>query len=76
MLTPEDLALLDKALACVCELRGVSQASPSSQESAKVLIKFVSEWNSKQVPAAGNADWAKVSVGKFLTHCLVVYAFH
>jgi hypothetical protein len=40
VLTPEDLALLDKAFARVCELRGVSQASPSAQESAKVLINL------------------------------------
>lgn len=38
VLTPEDLALLEKAFVRVCELRGVSPASPSAQESAKVLI--------------------------------------
>ena len=40
VLTPEDLALLDKAFARVCELRGVSQGSLSAQESAKVLINL------------------------------------
>lgn len=38
VLTAEDLALLDKAFARVCELRGVSQTSPPAHESAKVLI--------------------------------------
>lgn len=39
-LTPDDLALLEKAFARVCELRGVSEASPPAQESAKVLINL------------------------------------
>jgi hypothetical protein len=39
-LTPDDLALLEKAFARVCELRGVSQASPQAQEGAKVLISL------------------------------------
>lgn len=38
VLTPEDLALLEKAFARVCELRGISQTSPPAQKSAKVLI--------------------------------------
>lgn len=38
VLTAEDLALLEKAFVRMCELRGVSPASPSAQESAKVLI--------------------------------------
>jgi hypothetical protein len=40
VLTPEDLALLEKAFARVCELRGLSPASPPAQESAKVLINL------------------------------------
>ncbi len=40
VLTAEDLALLDKAFARVCELRGISQTSPPAQDSAKVLINL------------------------------------
>ena len=40
VLTPEDLALLEKVFARVCELHGVSPETPSAQESAKVLINL------------------------------------
>jgi hypothetical protein len=40
VLKPEDLALLQKAFARVCELCGISQTSPPAQESAKVLINL------------------------------------
>lgn len=40
VLTPEDMAFLQATLARVCELRGVSQASPRAEESAKVLINL------------------------------------
>ena len=38
VLTPEDLAVLEKAYVRVCELRGLSPGSAPAQESAKVLI--------------------------------------
>ncbi|EKF61568.1 hypothetical protein QWE_00150 [Agrobacterium albertimagni AOL15] len=40
VLTADDLALLEKAFARVCELRDISQTSPPAQESAKVLINL------------------------------------
>jgi len=40
VLTPEDVAFLQATFARVCELRGVSQASPQAQESAKMLINL------------------------------------
>ena len=40
VLTAEDLALLDKAFARVCELRSISQTSPPAHESAKILINL------------------------------------
>lgn len=73
VLTPEDLALLEIAFARMCESRGLSPALPPAQESAKVLITYT-EWNSKQVSAGGNADWAKVSVRKLMINGLAVNA--
>lgn len=60
VLTPEDLVVLEKAFARVCELRGITAGAGERQ----TFDKAISEWNTKPVSAGVNADGAKISVSR------------